>query len=111
MSQIQTVLVQGLYISKGEFTPENGKNKGVPTPYDNLNIHAAIPFPAENMDAKGCKEQIFKLKGSGNYYRFKDVELPGMISKWIQYCARHVLLIARIEDNLIFCQKRNGWCC
>jgi hypothetical protein len=30
------------------------------------------------MDAKGCKEQIFKLKGSGNYYRFKDVELPAM---------------------------------
>ena len=78
MSQIQTVLVQGLYISKGEFTPENGKNKGIPTPYDNLNICAAIPFPAENMDAKGSKEQIFKLNGSGNFYRFKDVELPAM---------------------------------
>src|SRR5690606_33130307 len=62
MSQIQTVLVQGLYISKGEFTPENGKNKGIPTPYDNLNIHAAIPFPAENMDAKGCKNKFLNLK-------------------------------------------------
>ncbi|MDA3508469.1 hypothetical protein MJ004_15385 [Acinetobacter junii] len=78
MSQIQTVLVQGLAISKGEFTPENGKNKGVATPYDNLNIYAAIPFPVSNMEAKGAKEQIFKLKGSGNYYRFKDIQLPAM---------------------------------
>lgn len=85
MSQIQTVLVQGLLISKGEFTPENGKNKGVPTPYDNLNIYASIPFPAESMDAKGCKEQIFKLKGSGNYYRFKDVELPAMFDFVFEY--------------------------
>ena len=38
MSQIQTVLVQGLLISKGEFTPENGKNKGVPTPYDKIHL-------------------------------------------------------------------------
>lgn len=78
MSQIQTVLVQGLAMSKGEFTPENGKNKGVATPYDNLNIHAAIPFPESNMEAKGAKEQVFKLKGSGNYYRFKDIQLPAM---------------------------------
>src|SRR5690606_38617597 len=78
MSQIQTVLVQGLYISKGEFTPENGKNKGIPTPYDNLNIHAVIPLPAENMDAKGCKEQIFKFKGVGIFYRFLDVEVTAM---------------------------------
>ena len=27
MSQIQTVVVTGLKISKGEFTPENGMNK------------------------------------------------------------------------------------
>ena len=78
MSQVQTVLVQGLVMSKGEVTPENGKNKGVPTPYDNLNIHASIPFPESNMEAKGAKEQLFKLKGSGNYYRFKDIELPAM---------------------------------
>lgn len=76
MSQVQQVIVTGLKMSKGEFTPENGKNKGVPTPYDNLNIHASIPFPESNMEAKGAKEQLFKLKGSGNYYRFKDVQLP-----------------------------------
>ena len=44
MSQIQTVVVTGLKISKGEFTPENGMNKGIPQPYDNLNIYASIPF-------------------------------------------------------------------
>ena len=78
MSQTQNVLVQGLFMSHGEFTPENGKNKGIPTPYDNLNIHALIPFSEGNMEAKGGKEQIFKLKGSGNFYRFKDIELPAM---------------------------------
>ncbi|OAL76657.1 hypothetical protein AY606_11800 [Acinetobacter sp. SFB] len=29
MSQIQTILVQGLFMSKGKFTPENGKNKEI----------------------------------------------------------------------------------
>lgn len=76
MSQIQTVIVTGLKMSHGEFIPENGRNKGIPQPYDNLNIHASIPFPEANMEAKGASEQLFKLKGSGNYYRFKDVELP-----------------------------------
>ncbi|MDQ8942662.1 hypothetical protein [Acinetobacter soli] len=76
MSQIQTVVVTGLKMSKGEFTPENGMNKGVSQPYDNLNIYASIPFPDGDMDAKGSREQMFKLKGSGNYYRFKDVQLP-----------------------------------
>ena len=76
MSQIQTVVVTGLKISKGEFTPENGRNKGIPQPYDNLNIYASIPFPESDLDSIGCREQLFKLKGSGNYYRFKDVQLP-----------------------------------
>jgi len=76
MSQVQQLTVIGLKMSKGEFTPENGKNKGVKTPYDNLNIHAIQPFADGDMDAKGAKEQLFKLKGSGNFYRFKDVELP-----------------------------------
>lgn len=74
--QVQTLTVIGLKMAKGEFTPDNGKNKGVPTPYDNLNIHAIQPFGEADLDAKGSKEQQFKLKGSGNYYRFKDVELP-----------------------------------
>jgi len=64
--------------SQGTFTPENGKNKGVATDYDNLNIHAIQPFADGDMDAKGAKEQQFKLKGSGNFYRFKDVELPAL---------------------------------
>lgn len=42
MSQIQTVVVTGLKISKGEFTPENGMNKGIPQPYDNLNNLSSI---------------------------------------------------------------------
>ena len=76
MSQTQTLTVIGLRQSKGEFTPENGKNKGVSTPYDNLNIHALQPFGEGDLDALGAKEQMFKLKGSGNFYRFKDIQLP-----------------------------------
>ncbi|ATP87134.1 MULTISPECIES: hypothetical protein [Acinetobacter calcoaceticus/baumannii complex] len=76
MSQKQTVIVTGLKMSKGEFTPENGMNKGVPQPYDNLNIYASVPFPEGDMESLGAKEQQFKLKGSGNFYRFKDVQLP-----------------------------------
>lgn len=62
-------------MSHGEFTPEKWSKQGHLQPYDNLNIHAS-PFPEANMEAKGASEQLFKLKGSGNYYRFKDVELP-----------------------------------
>ena len=76
MSQTQTLTVIGLKQSKGEFTPENGKNKGVATPYDNLNIYAVQPFPEGVMDALGAQQQLFKIKGSGNFYRFKDIELP-----------------------------------
>lgn len=78
MSQVQQLTVIGLKQSKGEFTPENGKNKGVATPYDNLNIHALQPFAEGDLDALGAKEQLFKLKGSGNFYRFKDVQLPAV---------------------------------
>ena len=78
MSQVQQLTVIGLKQSKGEFTPENGKNKGVSTPYDNLNIHALQPFAEGDLDALGAKEQLFKLKGSGNFYRFKDVKLPAV---------------------------------
>ncbi len=76
MSQVQQVIVTGLKMSKGEFTPDNGSNKGKVQEYDNLNIYASIPFADGDMEAKGAREQQFKLKGSGNYYRFKDVELP-----------------------------------
>lgn len=76
MSQVQQVIVTGLKMSKGEFTPDNGANKGKPQPYDNLNVYASIPFADGDMEAKGAREQQFKLKGSGNYYRFKDVPLP-----------------------------------
>lgn len=83
--QVQQLTVIGLKMSKGEFTPENGKNKGVPTPYDNLNIHAIHPFADGDMDAKGAKEHQFKLKGSGNFYRFKDVELPAQFDFEFEY--------------------------
>jgi len=85
MSQIQTLTVIGLKMSKGEFTPENGRNKGVATPYDNLNIHALQPFAESDLDAIGSKEQIFKLKGSGNFYRFKDVQLPASFDFEFEY--------------------------
>lgn len=58
-------------MSKGEFTPENGMNKGVPQPYDNLNIYASVPFPEGDMESLGAKEQQFKLKGSGNFIVLK----------------------------------------
>ena len=76
MSQRQPVIITGLKMSKGEFTPENGMNKGIPQPYDNLNIYTSKPFDASNMDAIGSMEQIFKLKGSGNFYRFNKESFP-----------------------------------
>lgn len=76
MSQRQPVIITGLKMSKGEFTPENGMNKGVPQLYDNLNIYTSKPFDPSNMEAVGAMEQIFKLKGSGNYYRFNKESFP-----------------------------------
>lgn len=72
MSNSQKFTVIGIEPSKGEFTATEGNNKGQTVPYDYTNFHILT----DSKKGIGQTSVIKKMKGSINYERYKNINLP-----------------------------------